>query len=84
MIPVEVIGTVERIEFRDEGTLKFIITNQDGALLGTLTYGKMGLAHKVKVGAKLKIIGCMDLYRKISKGSKFIQNVLYVKNIEIL
>lgn len=52
MIPVEVIGTVERIEFRDEGTLKFIITNQDGALLGTLTYGKMGLAHKVKVGAK--------------------------------
>lgn len=82
MIDVNIKGTVNEIVFKSDKSIRFIIANDEGELLATITRSKLELADKLQIGQAYTFVGNITVYRRIKGDKTFIDNTFYVTKIK--
>ncbi|HCW04038.1 MAG TPA: hypothetical protein DGK91_05585 [Clostridium sp.] len=82
MIEFNVSGTVLEVLFTGEKSCKFIVGNDKGSIVGTITASRIKLAEKIKQGNKFNFKGYISAYSKQRNGKVFVENTYYITDIE--
>lgn len=83
MLKVSIKGILKEIVFKSDKSCKFIIENEAGELLCTLTIRRISIVNELEKGKEYSLDGYINLYRKVTKvNQKHIEeNVFYVDEI---
>lgn len=84
MIKVEIKGLIEEIIYKSDKSCKFLVTDGCSQLLSTITNRNIELTHQIAEGEKYKFSGEISAYTKTNDKGKFIDNVFYVNEVELL
>jgi len=78
MVSVEVKGIIKEIIFQGDKSCIFLIDNNDGQIIGTITKDSMRMLGKIQIGIEYEFLGYITTY---INHKKHISNQFYVVEI---